>query len=116
MLEGLHNITYNSVNRITMVLKHDFNFFDRFPHDNTSFLEHHEQELFKQKIRNLRYIEIRLMQGMGYTSQTIEHELGLSRRRIKDTLMYQKKRKKDREIRYLLEVLETIQEIAVTGD
>src|SRR5665648_550724 len=29
---------YNIVNRVTMVLEHVFNFFDRFPHDNTSFL------------------------------------------------------------------------------
>lgn len=73
--------------------------------------EQHEQELIRQKIRNLRYIEIRVMLGMGYSSYAIEQELGLSKRQIKDTLLYQEKKKKDKEINYMLEVLEMIQEI-----
>jgi hypothetical protein len=36
-LERLDNFTYNSANRITMTLVHVFNFFNGFPHDNTSF-------------------------------------------------------------------------------
>lgn len=36
---------FNVVNRITMILEHVFNFFDRFPYDNTSLLVNLDRHL-----------------------------------------------------------------------
>lgn len=71
--------------------------------------EQHKKEILRQRIRKLRFLEIRIMGEMGYSLGEIEMELGLTWTRIQNLLTSEKRKKKDKEIEYLLEVLKVVQ-------